>query len=359
MMVAGIFYFMIPRIWNTKLYSIKLANLQFWTATIGLLMYMMSMWVAGITQGLMWRAIDDGGRLVYPQFVETVVRIIPMYWVRAFGGVLVLIGFCLMLYNIYMTIKGAREEKEAPALTPGNDAHDTPHRRLEGMPMVFTILSLLAILVGSLIEIVPTLTSHKYIKEKTFMKPYTPLELAGRDIYIKEGCYVCHSQLVRPAPDEYIRYGEVSMAEEHVYDRPFQWGSRRIGPDLARVGGKYNNIWHYKHMLDPRAVTPGSLMPVYPWLAKHKYDQKSLRKKMKVMASLGVPYSEDEISNANENAIKQAKEIATDLAKSGVDMSIQDKEMVALIAYLQKLGADIKRYKKEKGDVAQSEGGEQ
>jgi len=359
MMTAGIFYFMIPRIYNTKLHSIKLANFQFWTATIGLLMYMMSMWVAGITQGLMWRAIDDGGRLVYPQFVETVTRIVPMYWIRAFGGVLVLIGFVAMLYNIYMTIKNAKEAEEqvyqAPALTPGNDAHDTPHRRLEGMPFVFTVLSLLAILVGSLIEIVPTLTSHKYISQKTFMKPYTPLELAGRDIYIKEGCYVCHSQLVRPAPDEYIRYGEVSMAEEHVYDRPFQWGSRRIGPDLARVGGKYNNMWHYKHMMDPRAVTPGSLMPVYTWLAKKKYDQKSLRKKLKVMAALGVPYSDEEIENANEIAIKQAKEIAADLAKSGVDMSIQDKEMVALIAYLQKLGADIKVYKKDQEAAAGGE----
>lgn len=357
MMIAGIMYYMIPKIWKTELYSVKLANIQFWTATIGLLMYMMSMWVAGITQGLMWRAVDESGRLVYPQFVETVTRIVSMYWIRAFGGTLVLIGFCVMLWNIYKTIKLAPKNVEedvykAPALDASSlEPNAGPHRKLEGMPMIFTVLAAVAILVGSIAELVPTLTSHKLVEQKTYIKPYTALELEGRDIYIKEGCYVCHSQMVRPAPDEYLRYGAVTEAEETVYDHPFQWGSRRIGPDLARVGGKYNNMWHYKHMLDPRAVTPNSIMPEYGWLFRTKTNMADLRKKMKVMKAVGVPYSDQEIENAVGDAKKQALAITTDLSQYGVEMSMQDKEIIPLIAYLQRLGMDRKMHDKKQAEA--------
>ncbi len=353
MMIAGIMYYMIPRLWKTKLYSVKLANLQFWTATIGLLMYIMSMWVAGITQSLMWKAVDSSGRLVYPQFVETVTRIIPMYWVRAFGGVLILFGFILMMYNFYKTIKMAPKNVEedvfkAPKLSPLSlEPNASLHRKLEGMPLVFLMLSAAAILVGTLTELVPTLTSHKYIEQKTFITPYTALELEGRDIYIREGCYVCHSQMIRPSPDEYLRYGDASTPEESVYDHPFQWGSRRIGPDIARVGGKYNNMWHYKHMYDPRAVTPNSIMPVYTWLYRNKTNYTDLRKKLKVMKSIGVPYTDQQIESAVSSAKFQAREITTDLSQSGVKMEMQNKEIIPLIAYLQRLGQDQKKHKKQ------------
>ena len=345
MLTAGMLYYMVPKLWNTKLYSEKIANFQFWTATIGLVLYIMSMWTAGITQGLMWRAVDETGLLVYPNFVETVVKIIPMYWVRAFGGVLVLVGFIAMVYNLVKTIQGAGEQKEetfeAPALNDSSIEHNaTPHRKLEGLPLTFSILAFVAIIIGSIIELVPSLISNTFVVKDSRVKPYTPLELAGRDIYVKEGCYTCHSQLVRPMAAEKIRYGKPSAAAEYVYDRPFQWGSRRIGPDLHRVGGKYNHMWHYRHMLDPREVTPGSIMPEYTWLFKNKTGYKILSRKMKVLASLGVPYSEEEINNAEQTARAQAQEIIDELAKDGVETKMRDKEIVALIAYLQRLGTD-------------------
>ncbi len=350
MMISGVLYYLVPKIYKTKLYSIKMATAQFWTATIGLLLYMMSMWAAGITQGLMWRAVDESGRLVYPNFIETVVKILPMYWVRAFGGVLVLFGFIVLIYNIYMTVKNADNsgEDEVYAAIPlkelkNHDEHESGHRKLEGMPILFSVLSLMAILVGSVIEIVPSLTSDQFVEKNPEIKPYSALEIAGRDIYIKEGCYVCHSQQVRPQVSEKLRYGSPSTAAESVYDRPFQWGSRRIGPDLARLGGKYNHMWHYRHMLDPREVTPKSIMPNYGWLYKKKTNLKVINKKLKVMAALGVPYTDEQIKNAYSDAAKQATEITKELAKDGVQMKMQDKQIIALIAYLQRLGVDKAR----------------
>ncbi|MCB9063037.1 MAG: cytochrome-c oxidase, cbb3-type subunit I [Halobacteriovoraceae bacterium] len=350
MMICGIVYYLVPKMWKTKIFSERLANIHFWTATFGLLLYIMSMWAAGITQGLMWRAVDDQGMLVYDKFIETVVRIVPMYWVRASGGVLVLTGFILMVYNVIKTIKAAppitEEEtfQAAPLASDKEEASATPHRRLEGMPVLFTVLSLLAIVVGTSVELLPALLSESYVEKNPNVKPYTPLELAGRDIYIKEGCYVCHSQQIRPDVSEQLRYGKISTAADSIYDRPFQWGSRRIGPDLARVGGKYNDTWHFKHMEDPRAVTKGSIMPTYPWLRMKKTDFGSLRPKLKVMAALGVPYSESDIENAADLAMKQAAKIAEKLMNDKVtDMNIQNKEIVALIAYLQKLGVDTSK----------------
>lgn len=346
MIISAILYYIVPKLWKTELFSQKLANIHFWTATIGLLMYMMSMWVAGITQGLMWRAVDaETGRLVYPNFVETVIKIVPMYWIRAFGGTLVLAGFIILVYNLWRTIQGAPKKVQAelfqaPKLQRGGDHGASAHRKLEGLPGVFTVLTVLAILVGSMIEILPSLLSDKYVVKNSKVKPYTSLEIAGRDIYIREGCYTCHSQQIRSLPSEVLRYGKESHAADSVYDHPFQWGSKRIGPDLARVGGKYPDLWHYRHMLDPRVVTNGSIMPIYPWLFNKKTDYEVLTKKLKVMKSIGVPYTDREIASASSDARAQALTITEGMESSGVKASMKDKQIIALIAYLQRLGKD-------------------
>jgi cytochrome c oxidase cbb3-type subunit I/II len=348
MMIAGVLIYLVPKLWRTTLYSIQLANMQYWTATTGLILYILSMWAAGITQGSMWRALDaETGLLAYPDFVETVVAIVPLYWVRAIGGVLVLASFLMMIYNLWKTMaqaQGSHQDTEAmvPAkLHNEEDASATKHRKLEGLPTVFSVLALLAILVGTVIELLPSFLSDKFVVKNPEVRPYTPLELVGRDIYLREGCYTCHSQMVRPMVSERLRYGKPSMAAESVYDFPFQWGSRRIGPDLARVGRKYPDLWHYRHMLDPRSVTPGSIMPVYPWLLNKDVYLKDLPKKVKVMKALGVPYTDDQIENAVKLAKEQASEIAEGLSEEGIDMKVADKEITALIAYLQRLGTDI------------------
>lgn len=351
MLIAGVLYFCTEKLFKTDMYSKKLANAQFWLATIGLLLYMMSMWVAGITQGLMWRAVDATGKLVYPNFIETVVKVVPMYWVRAFGGVFVLVSFFLMVLNLWMTYKKSKynnktNEEEvfaAPALSSSSeDPKAETHRKLEGLPMVFTVLTLLAILVGGAVEIIPSILSNRFVEVDPRVKPYTPLELLGRDIYVKEGCYVCHSQQIRPTVSEKLRYGTPSVAAESVYDRPFQWGSRRIGPDLARVGGKYNDMWHFRHMINPRDVTPKSIMPNYDWLTKKKVNFTMLPKKMDAMVALGTPYSEDVVANSIDLAMEQARKITEGLNEHGVPMKMADKEIIALIAYLQRLGIDTK-----------------
>lgn len=345
LLITGILYYMVAKLWNTSIYSIKIANTQFWLATIGLALYYVSMLTAGITQSLMWRAIDANGKLVYPNFIETVVKIVPMYWVRAFGGTFVFISFLLMTYNLYKTMRqgsiGKNQIFEAYALDDASlEKNATPHRKLEGLPMIFAVLSLIAILVGSAIEIIPSLLSKNFITKIVAVKPYTPLELIGRDIYIREGCYLCHSQTVRPLAHEVIRYGKNSEAGEFVYDHPFQWGSKRTGPDLARVGGKYPNMWHYRHMINPRDVTPQSIMPNYKWLVEQKIDYATLTKKLSVMKQLGVPYSDSDISSGVSKALEQANVISLDLIKQGVPKEIEDKELVALIAYLQRIGID-------------------
>lgn len=345
MLIAGILFYLVPKLWNAELYSKRLANNQFWLVTIGLVLYVVSMWIAGITQSMMWRAMDDAGKLVYPNFIETVVKIVPMYWVRAIGGTMVLVSFVMMIYNFYKTIKSSKKKEvevfEAYSLSDSSlEANASIHRRLEGWPVIFSVLSLIAILVGSGIEIIPSLMSDRYVVKMDVVKPYTPLELYGRDIYIKEGCYLCHSQTIRPMGHEVVRYGKPSNAAEFVYDHPFQWGSKRTGPDLARIGGKYPNMWHYKHFYDPREVTAGSVMPRYGWLFDEKIDYRSLPRKMQVMQQLGVPYSNEEVQGAVAHAEAQAKIIADDLAQSGVPAKIVDKDVVALIAYMQRLGVD-------------------
>ncbi|MGE0762572.1 MAG: cytochrome-c oxidase, cbb3-type subunit I [Bdellovibrionales bacterium] len=347
-------YYLVPRLWNTQLHSVKLATTHFWLGFLGIILYYLSMWAAGITQGLMWRAIDANGRLVYPDFVETVMRIVPLYWVRALGGLLFIAGFLIMVYNIYKTIKSApvSHPQRLSVLNTRHAPSETGHRRLEGAATAFSILSLIAILVGSVIEIYPTLSLHKYIPANMQSQPYSPLELAGRDIYVKEGCYVCHSQQIRPLAAEILRYGPPSTVAESMYDRPFQWGSKRTGPDLARVGQKYPDLWHYRHMIDPRLVTPKSIMPAYPWLASKKLDFQILRKKLSVMRNLGVPYDDETVANADLLAGKHAAKIAAELHAQGAPKGLDDKEIVALIAYLQALG---QKSKPAAGTTAQTE----
>lgn len=334
-------YYLVPRLWKTKLYSVDLATRHFWVALLAVLLYYTSMVAAGITQGLMWRELTPEGQLAHPDFVETVVRLVPLYWVRALGGILFFSGFVMMSYNLYKTIRSAPEKQEDPVFMvqpTGYQEKDEGHRRVEGWGMAFTALSLLAILVGSVIEIVPTLRIEKFLDSKKAVEPYTPLELVGRDLYIREACYTCHSQQIRPLVFETLRYGPASTAEESMWDRPFQWGSKRTGPDLARLGGRYSDLWHFQHMMNPRSTTPKSIMPNYPWLRKNNIDFVSLRKKLSVMKNLGVPYSEETIQNGDLLAGQQAQVIAARIAKDGGPSDIENKEIVALIAYLQSLG---------------------
>lgn len=337
-------YYLVPKLWNTKLYSVKLATFHFWVGFLGVVIYYVSMIASGLTQGLMWRAIDSTGKLMYPDFVETVVRIVPLYWGRALGGVFFIVGFVVMIYNIWKTIQLAPALASEPTIR-STSFRDLPnqitkdfHRNLEANGALFIVLTLIAILVGSVIEIYPTLSLHKYLPKSFTTVPYTPLELAGRDIYIKEGCYVCHSQQIRPLTSEVLRYGKPSTVAESMYDRPFQWGSKRTGPDLARVGKKYPDMWHYQHMLDPRAVSPQSIMPNYPWLLDKKVDFLLLRKKLSVMKNLGVPYSDEEVTNADMIAEQQAKKIAEGIEAQGSAKDLSKTELIALIAYLQALG---------------------
>lgn len=349
-LIAGILYYLVPKLWKHKLYSTRLANFHFWIGLLGILLYMLSMWTAGITQGLMWLAIDDTGHLVYPDFIETVIRIVPLYYVRALGGFLYLIGFVLMMFNLFKTIRLApREEKDeifsAPplkVLSPEAifNSNEKAHRILEGLPTVFTVLAVVAVLVGTIIELVPTYFANQEMEGNPKTKPYQGLELVGRDIYIREGCYLCHSQMVRPMVSDVLRYGSFSKIEDSMFDRPFQWGSKRTGPDLARVGGKYPDLWHFRHMADPREVTPLSIMPAYPWLLTNKIDFSIIPKKVLLMKNLGVPYSEEEVKNSMNLAQAQAKEMAEALEAQGVPRQMEQREIIALIAYLQRLGKD-------------------
>lgn len=341
----GMIYYLIPKLYRTELYSKRLANVHFWIGTVGILLYLIAMYTSGFTQSMMLRAIDpSSGRLVYPDFIETVVRIVPLYWARAIGGLLYLAGFLVMCWNIFKTCQLAPKNIPADVFTAkplsaeDSNTKSEWHRRLEGMMPAFSVLTLLAILVGSAIEILPTLVAHTYTPVTAGVAPYTPLELAGRDIYVREGCYSCHSQMIRTLPEDVLRYGRASLPEESMYDRPFQWGSKRTGPDLARLGGKYPDLWHYRHMLDPRSVTPNSIMPAYPWLFDSKTDFGILEKKFEMMKTLGVPYSDDEVRNAPTMARAEAAKIAESLKGDSPVKGLEDREIIALIAYMQRLG---------------------
>jgi cytochrome c oxidase cbb3-type subunit I/II len=366
----AILYWAMPRLWKTRLWSPRLADGHFWIATIGLLAYQVSMWVAGITQGLMWRQFEPDGRLTYPDFIETVLQLVPMYWVRLGGGILFLIGMLLLVYNIFRTIRTAppdfavepeiqatapAPEKPSPelaAMAPNTYDHalyrlqDSVkhgiHRLLERKALVLTILAVLALSVGSVVEIVPILIDKDNVKTIAAVKPFTPLEVLGKDIYLREGCYTCHSQMVRPFRHETERYGEYSKGGEFVYDHPFQWGSKRTGPDLQRVGGKYPHLWHVRHMEDPRSTTQGSIMPPFPHLQRDDFDVSLIESKLRALAVAGVPYSDVDIDAARASIEAQAAMIAAEVESQEGPAGLAAKEIVALTAYLQRLGTDIK-----------------
>ncbi|MFO8027372.1 MAG: cytochrome-c oxidase, cbb3-type subunit I [Opitutales bacterium] len=403
-LAAGMFYWLAPRLWNTKLHSTAMANAHFWLGMVGILLYVASMWVSGITQGLMLNATtDDGTLLQYPNFLDTLQSIMPMMLFRAIGGGFYLLGFGLMAYNIWRTARSGQAVNgtvEVPRPEPEGSS-DQPKRGfraflnapifytfslvffvcltifgdgalfLLGLLMTifftivtiahfeackvewtkwyekllehsfaFTVLTIIAAAIGGAIQIIPTVTVQRADNiEGRIQIPYTPLELAGRDIYVSEGCYNCHSQMIRTMVPEVLRYGDYSHLGEFVYDFPYQWGSKRTGPDLAREGGKRSDDWHYYHMLDPRSVSPGSNMPNYPWLFEKETKVGQLPNKIRAMRMLGVPYpidlSEEDIQAQVD---EQAEGIVARLADKGA-YTEPDKEIVALIAYLQKLGA--------------------
>ncbi|RZA03616.1 MAG: cytochrome-c oxidase, cbb3-type subunit I [Sphingobacteriaceae bacterium] len=346
----AILYWLIPRIYKTELYSKKMASFHFWVGTLGILFYAIPMYWAGFTQGLMLKEFTAEGLLKYPNFLETTLRIIPMHVMRSIGGTLYLTGVIVMAYNLVRTAKqGSLVADEAAQAMPLEPAHTVAkegawHRTLERRPIQFMVLALVVILVGSVIELMPTLTISSNIPTIASVKPYSPLELQGRDIYIREGCVSCHSQTVRPFRSETERYGEYSKAGEFVYDHPFLWGSKRTGPDLAREGGKYGNAWHYNHMMDPRLMSPGSIMPGYSWLLTQTLDTTTTAAKINAMRTLGVPYPEGFDKVANQELNKQAQTIADDLATNKIKVK-SDKEIIAVIAYLQRMGVDIKANK--------------
>lgn len=346
-MTFGILYFLIPKMWNTKLYSTKLSDFHFWIGTLGIIFYALPLYWAGFTQSLMWKEFTADGFLAYPNFLETVTQIKPMYAARAFGGSIYIVGVIAMLYNLIMTMRQGsfQKEEEASALPLAKEyeAHKGEgwHRAIERRPVQMLVFSLVAVAIGGAIEIIPTMLIDSNVPSIASVKPYTPLELEGRDIYIREGCYNCHSQMIRPFRSETERYGEYSKAGEFVYDHPFQWGSKRTGPDLHRIGAKYSDSWHYNHMLDPAAMSPGTIMPSYPWLFDSELNTELTPKKIRAMQTLGVPYPEGYDQIAVEDLNYQAESIAKNLEKDGLQV-LPNSEIIALIAYLQRLGTDIK-----------------
>jgi cytochrome c oxidase cbb3-type subunit I/II len=413
LMAAGMFYWMAPRLWGTKLYSKSLANLHFWLAMIGILLYIAAMWVAGIGQGLMLNGMNEEGTLLaYPNFLETVIAIRPMMHMRLLGGLLYVIGFILLAYNIYKTARSGKAHEvsvEVTCLDPKK--RDQKDRRLYinapllyiigGMVCLtlwmftggfisllalfgaviitfttilhfklstktwsdwynelsanyipFTVLTFVAIAIGGIIQILPTISIERPENmEGRVQVPFTPLELAGRDIYISEGCYNCHSQMIRTMVPDVIRYGDPSHIGESIYDYPFQWGSKRTGPDLARVGGKYPDLWHYRHMLDPRSTSPGSNMPNYPWLFEEATDVESLPARLAAQRTLGVPYPEFTQEELDANIAEQSQAIVKTLKDSDAYVE-SDKKIVALIAYLQALGKRYQVLNEGEGQVA-------
>lgn len=349
MLTFGVLYWLIPKLWKTPIYSKKAANWHFWISTLGTVFYVVPIYWAGWMQSLMWKEFTPDGLLAYPNFLETVTQLLPYYMIRVLGGTLYVSGVFLMVWNLLKTASVGKFEKEERVIVPpmpkDEADHGHWHRWIERRPVQFMLATTVAILIGGAVEIIPLFTVESNVPQIASVMPLTPLELEGRDIYIREGCLGCHSQMVRPFRSETARYGEFSKSGEYVYDRPFLWGSKRMGPDLHRLGGKYPDLWHYNHMMEPTSTSPGSIMPVYPWLIEDDLSTKYTGAKMSVMSSLGVPYPEGYgDGQAQADLAEQAKGIAEGLRENGVTdvENLENKEIIAVIAYLQRLGTDIK-----------------
>lgn len=357
LLTFGILYWLIPRIYKTKLYSVQSANIHFWISTLGIMFYAIPLYWAGLTQSLMWKEFTPDGYLKYKLFLETVTQIIPMYTIRAFGGLLYFSGLFLMIWNLMKTAaSGKLEANEGAEAPPRPTAHvkhkgEHWHRWIERKPVQMLILSLIAVAIGGMVEFIPMWTIDDNVPKIASVQPYTPLELEGRDIYIREGCVGCHSQMIRPFRSETERYGDYSMSGEFIYDRPFLWGSKRTGPDLQREGGvklKKSDAWHYNHMLEPTSMSPGSIMPPYQWLHEDDLNTANTKAKIKVLRKLGTPYPAGYEEIALEDLQKQAEQIAENLKKEGIEQEgVETKEIVALIAYLQRLGVDYQVEQKQ------------
>jgi cytochrome c oxidase cbb3-type subunit I/II len=352
MLTFGILYWLIPRIFKTELYSRKMANQHFWIATLGIIFYAVPMYWAGFQQASMWKQFTEAGQLKY-QFIETVTYMKPFYAVRAFGGFLFVLGAIMMMYNIFMTMRKGRlvanEDAEAPALAKEYASHGSEHwhRKIERKPIPFMIIALVVILIGGIVELVPTFLVKSNVPTITSVKPYTPLELHGRDIYVREGCYTCHSQMIRPFRSETERYGEYSKAGEFVYDHPFQWGSKRTGPDLAREGTgnlKKSDAWHFNHMDNPQDISPGTIMPAYSFMIDRMVDTGTTAARIKAMRKIGVPYADGYEKIANREMMEQANKITENLARDKIKV-LPNSEIVAIIAYLQRMGSDTEKNK--------------
>ncbi|MBK5193099.1 MAG: cytochrome-c oxidase, cbb3-type subunit I [Flavobacteriaceae bacterium] len=363
----GMIYWMLPRLFKTKLWSNALANFHFWIGTLGIILYALPMYVAGFLQASMWKQFNPDGTLVYGNFLETVTEIMPMYWMRAIGGSLYILGAFVMLYNLVQTIrKGSEVTDELAESAPLERVSkkrlsgEGYHNWLERRPVQLTLLATVAILIGGIVQIVPTILVKSNIPTISSVQPYSPLELEGRDLYIREGCVGCHSQMIRPFRSEVERYGEYSKAGEYVYDHPFLWGSKRTGPDLMREGGKYSDSWHLNHFYDPQSISSGSIMPSYKWIILNELDKSETENKMEVMVNLGVPYTPEDIARAQEWMTEQGISIEENLytdpdfaknydankanaKENNVEfVEMRNREIVALIAYIQRLGTDIK-----------------
>lgn len=369
-MAFGVTYFLMPILFRTKLWSVKLANWHFWLGTLGIIFYAIPMYLSGFTQGLMWKQFNPDGTLVYKEFLETVTAIIPYYQMRFVGGLLYIIGSLLMVVNVIQTARQGSFQKDVPAEAPAlanigtrRKQGETKHLWLERTPLYLSLLAFVALAIGGLVQIIPTLTVKENVPTIAAVKPYSPLELEGRDLYIREGCNACHSQMIRPFRDEVVRYngknGQYSKAGEFIYDRPFLWGSRRTGPDLHREGGKRGDAWHFKHMYNPRLTSEKSIMPRYPWMISNELDKSQTKDKIVLMKNVfGVPYSKAQVDSLDSWVKNQAtgiakrivsedsdikKSIDAEKAEKGKDfIPLENREVVALIAYLQRLGTDIK-----------------
>jgi cytochrome c oxidase cbb3-type subunit I/II len=369
-MTFGMIYWLMPRLFQTELWSQKLANTHFWIATVAILLYIVPIYIAGLTQGLMWRALDEYGNLAYADFIETVQILVPMYLLRALGGALYLAGMVLCGVNCVRTWAQAPAKYAEPVISappldrhfvespqPASRLQEAPvlelghqldvwsqgwwHRRWERRPLRFSVWVAVAVVSASLFEIIPTFLIRSNVPLIKSIRPYTPLELVGRDIYLSEGCYNCHSQMIRPILAETKRYGEYSKAGEFIYDHPFQWGSRRIGPDLAREGGRQSPLWHVLHFQDPKQVTKGSVMPPYASLLTTPLDLGVVQQRMMAMRKLGVPYTDADVARALTDASAQAAEIAGKVESGGGPAGLADKQVAAVIAYLDRLGKDL------------------
>jgi cytochrome c oxidase cbb3-type subunit I/II len=360
MFTFGMIYWLIPRMFKTELYSKKMANQHFWIATLGIILYAIPMYIAGFMQGLQWQKFNPDGTLLHKDFLEIVINMRPYYILRTLGGLLYIVGAVMWIYNIFKTVRMgsflANEEVEVQVEVahPATKGKEYWHRRIESKPVRFMVFAIIVVAIGGLAEIIPTIVVKSNIPTISAVKPYTPLELEGRDIYIKEGCYNCHSQMVRPMRFETARYGEYSKAGENVYDHPFQWGSKRTGPDLAREGGLRGNMWHYEHFDRPKDISKGTIMPAYTWLRENDLNTDLLPNKIEAMQTLGVPYPKGYSTKALADLKKQAHTIAEDIVNNMAPIAlkgttkeakikeIENKEVIALIAYMQRLGTDIK-----------------